>query len=144
MTAGRRVDAHETRCLRADIKLSKAACATLQDAARKALQDAFTGKKDPFAAAEERAKKRGEGGGAGGGSGGGGGGGSGGGFNFSEWGDSFRKGASSFFKTVATIFLFAATLFVLTLWKPLLDFLTALVGSPALVPACAGLYACAG
>ena len=38
-----------------------------QDAARKALQDAFKGKKDPFAAAEERAKKRGGGGGGGGG-----------------------------------------------------------------------------
>ena len=42
-----------------------------QDAARKALQDAFAGKKDPFKLAEERAKKRG-GGGGGGGSGGGG------------------------------------------------------------------------
>ena len=31
----------------------------VQDAARKALQDAFKGKKDPFAAAEERARKRG-------------------------------------------------------------------------------------
>lgn len=41
--------------------------AHVQDAARKALQDAFKGKKDPFAAAEERAKKRSGGGGGGGG-----------------------------------------------------------------------------
>jgi hypothetical protein len=88
----------------------------------------LAGKKDPFAAAEERARKRGGGGGGGGGSGGGGGGGGGsGGFNFSEWGDSFRKGTSSFFKTVATILLFGATLFALTLWRPLLAFLASLV-----------------
>ena len=41
--------------------------AMVQDAARKALQDAFKGKKDPFAAAEERARKQ-SGGGSGSGS----------------------------------------------------------------------------
>lgn len=83
----------------------------LQDAARKALQDALKGKKDPFAAAEERALKRsgGSGGGKGGsgggsdkgGGGGGDGGGFGGGFDFSGWGDAFRKGAGSLFQTVS-------------------------------------------
>ena len=104
----------------------------VQDAARKALQEAFAGKKDPFAAAEERARKRGgggsDGGGGGGGSGGGGGGsGGGGGFNFSEWGDSFRKSAIGFLQTLATILLFVAALGALALWKPLLTLLSTLV-----------------
>ncbi|GAB4818278.1 hypothetical protein N2152v2_005324 [Parachlorella kessleri] len=92
-----------------------------QDAARKALQDAFKGKKDPFAAAEAKAKQRGGGGGGGGGKGGGGGGGSGGGFNFQEWGDSFRRGLRSAWKTVGAVLLFGAALFVMTLWRPLLS-----------------------
>lgn len=56
--------------------VTSCACRTahlLQDAARKALEDALKGKKDPFAAAEKRAKKYGGGGDGGGGGGGGGG-----------------------------------------------------------------------
>lgn len=106
----------------------------MQDAARQALSSIFAGKKDPWAADEERArKKQGSGGGSGGkgGSGGGRGGNGGfGGFNFSEWGDSFRKGATSFFQTVATILLFAAALGALALWKPLLSLVTTLVSLP--------------
>lgn len=108
-----------------------------QDAARKALQDALKGKKDPFAAAEERALKRsgGSGGGKGGsgggsdkgGGGGGDGGGFGGGFDFSGWGDAFRKGAGSLFQTVGTILLFGAALGALTLWKPLITLVTTMV-----------------
>lgn len=59
--------------------------------------------------------------------GGGGGGGSGGGFNFSEWGDNFKRSLTGFFQTVATILLFAAALGALALWRPLLSLLGRLV-----------------
>ena len=59
--------------------------------------------------------------------GGGGGGGGGGGFNFSEWGDNFKRSLTGFFQTVATILLFAAALGALALWRPLLSLLGRLV-----------------
>lgn len=46
---------------------SKSSFKPLQDAAKKALQEAFQGKKDPFKIEEERRRKQGGGGGGGGG-----------------------------------------------------------------------------
>lgn len=101
----------------------------LQDAARKALQDAFKGKKDPFAAEEERRKKQGGDGGGGGGSGGGGGGGGGfgGGFNFGDFSDGFKKWFLNTLRALAATLLFLGFILLFTLWKPLLDLLTKLV-----------------
>ncbi|KAI7844902.1 hypothetical protein COHA_001551 [Chlorella ohadii] len=55
--------------------------------------------------------------------------GGGGGFNFSEWGDNFKRSMTGLFQTVATILLFAAALGALALWKPLLSLLGRLVRS---------------
>lgn len=56
-------------------------------------------------------------------------GGGGGGFNFSEWGDNFKRSLTGFFQTVATILLFAAALGALALWKPLLSLLNRVVSA---------------
>lgn len=99
----------------------------LQDAARKALQEAFAGKKDPFALDEERRKKRG--GGDGGGNGGGGGGGGGGGFNFNfgEFSDGFKKWWGNTLRAVAAVVFFFGFICLFYLWRPLLDLITKVV-----------------
>lgn len=99
----------------------------LQDAARKALQEAFQGKKDPFAAEEERRRKEGGGGGGGGGGKGGGGGGSGGGFNFGDFSDGFKKWLSNTARAIAAAALFLGFILLFTLWKPLLDLVSKIV-----------------
>ena len=96
-----------------------------QDAAKKALQDAFSGKKDPFALDEERRKRQGGGGNRG--SGGGGGGGDGGGFNFGDFSDGFRKWLRSTLRALAATFLFLAAILTMYLWKPMLEFLTTVI-----------------
>lgn len=92
----------------------------MQDAARKALQDAFAGKTDPFAVDEKRRKERG-----GGGNGGGGGG--GGGFNFQEWSDGFGKWIKNTLRGIAATLAFFAFISVFYLWKPLLDLVSVVV-----------------
>ena len=102
----------------------------MQDAARKALQDAFQGKKDPFAAEEARrlkAEKERGGDGGGGGSGGGGGGGGFGGFNFGEWSDGFRKWLRNTFRAIASALLFLGFISLFYLWRPAIDLLTLIV-----------------
>lgn len=98
----------------------------MQDAAQKALQDAFKGKKDPWALDEERARKRG-GGNGGGGNGGGGGGGSGGGFSFNDFGDNFMKWLKGTLKAIAAALCFFGFIIAFTFWEPLLKFMTMLV-----------------
>jgi hypothetical protein len=89
-----------------------------EDAARKALLDAFKGKEDPFKSMEQRKKKSS----GGGGDGGGGDGGSGNNFDFNEWGDRFKGGLFSFLKTIGTIIAFIAFISAFYLWKPVLKF----------------------
>lgn len=96
-----------------------------EDAARKALQDALKGTKDPFVDIDKRRlKKRGDGGG---GDGGGGGGGSGG-FNFSEWGDRFRGTLSGFFKFVAALFILSLVGALLLLGDNVFDIIKLIAG----------------
>lgn len=104
-----------------------------QEAAQKALQDAFKGKKDPWALDEERSRKRSAGsndsggnGGFGGGSGGGGGGGFGG-FSFNEWGDGFMKWLKGTLKAVAAALCFFGFIIAFTFWEPLLRLMTTIV-----------------
>ena len=97
----------------------------MQDAARKALQEAFAGTKDPFALDEERRKKRG--GGGDGNGGGGGGGGSGGGFNFGEFSDGFKKWLKDTLRAIASVVAFFTFIALFYLWKPLLELSTKVV-----------------
>lgn len=96
-----------------------------QEAAQKALQDAFKGKKDPWALDEERARKRG--GGNGGGGGGGGGGNGGGGFSFDAWGDGFMRWLKGTFKALAAALCFFGFIIAFTFWEPLLQLVTSIV-----------------
>jgi hypothetical protein len=94
-----------------------------QEAAQKALQDAFKDKKDPWALDEERAKKRGGGGGGGSGNGGSGGNGGNGGsnnFNFGDWGDGFLKWLRNFLKAFAAAAAFFGFIIAFTFWEPLI------------------------
>lgn len=91
-----------------------------EDAARKALLDAFKGKEDPFKSMEQRKKKASSGGGGDGGGGDGSGGGNN--FDFNEWGDRFKGGLFSFLKTIGTIIAFIAFISAFYLWKPILKF----------------------
>lgn len=96
-----------------------------QEAAQKALQDAFKDKKDPWALDEERARKRG--GGNGGGGNGGGGGRGGGGFSFDAWGDGFMRWLKGTFKALAAALCFFAFIIAFTFWGPLLQLATSIV-----------------
>ncbi|KAG7672407.1 hypothetical protein Ndes2526B_g09081 [Nannochloris sp. 'desiccata'] len=95
-----------------------------QDAARKALQEAFAGKKDPFAAEEERRRKEG---GGGNGGGGGGGGGFGGGFNFGDFSDGFKKWLKNTLSALAAALCFFGFIALFLLWKPVLEVLNTIV-----------------
>lgn len=96
-----------------------------QEAAQKALQDAFKDKKDPWALDEERARKKGGNGGGGGGRGGGGG--FGGGFSFNDWGDGFMKWIKGTLKAIAAALCFFGFILAFTFWEPLLRFMTTIV-----------------
>jgi hypothetical protein len=100
-----------------------------QEAAKKALQDAFKGKKDPFALDEEREKRRrgGGGGGGGGGQGGGGGGFGGGNMDFNEWGDKFLKWLKATLKAIGAALGFFTFIGMFYFWEPLLKFTVMLV-----------------
>lgn len=113
---------HNTIC-RFDHLITTTFTLQQQDAARKALQDAFKGAKDPFAAEEKRRKERGGGGGGGdGGSGGGFG-----GFDFNDFGENFKKWLSSTMRAIAAAILFIGAISLFYLWQPLLTLLTKIV-----------------
>jgi hypothetical protein len=91
-------------------------------AARQALQAAFQGVRDPFAADEKRRLERGGDGGAGGGGGGSGGGGGGGfgGFDLGGAGDSIMKWLRATARALAAALLFLGFILLFTLWQPAL------------------------
>lgn len=106
----------------------------LQDEARRALQDIFKDKVDPFALDEARLQKQlkksgGDGGSGGGGRGGGGGG--AGGFNFGEWSDRFRRWLKTTLRAVAATLLFVGAICMFYLWTPLIALLTKCVSVAA-------------
>lgn len=98
----------------------------MQDAAKKALQQLLSGKKDILAAYDARDPPGG--GGSGGGGGGGGGGGFGGfGDSFRDFGDNmwrFLKGLGS---TLGAVLLFVGALVVMSLWQPIIAFCVATI-----------------
>ncbi len=99
-----------------------------QDAAKKALQEMFEGKKDILAAYDAQPDTGGPGGAGGKGRFGGGGGGFGG-FSegFSDFGDNARKFFKSLGSTVGALFMFVGVVAVFSLWQPLMGLIVYVV-----------------
>lgn len=100
-----------------------------QDAAKKALQEMFQGKKDILAAYDAQPDTGGRGGAGGKGGFGGGGGGGFGGFSggFSDFGDNARKFFKSLGSTVGALLMFVAVIAVFSLWQPLMGLIVYVV-----------------
>eukprot|EP00884_Botryococcus_braunii_P009747 jgi/Botrbrau1/18774/Bobra.0386s0092.1 len=101
-----------------------------EEAAKKALQDAFQGKGDLLAAYDRDGGDGGKGGKKGGGGGGGGGGGSGGGWELPDWrgwGSQMGGGLKKALQTIAAILLFVFVIFSGSLVKPIFGFLSAFI-----------------
>lgn len=102
----------------------------MQEAARKALQDAFKGKNDFLSAYDRDGGDKGGKGGKKGGGGSGGGGGGGGGWgmpDWREWGSGIGGGLKRMLQTAAAILLFVLVIFSGSLAKPFFAFVSACI-----------------
>eukprot|EP01024_Parvocaulis_polyphysoides_P037457 TRINITY_DN33388_c0_g1_i1.p2 TRINITY_DN33388_c0_g1~~TRINITY_DN33388_c0_g1_i1.p2 ORF type:complete len:210 (+),score=30.19 TRINITY_DN33388_c0_g1_i1:135-764(+) len=97
-----------------------------EGAARKALEEAFKGKRDVLASNDPKLSRF-SGGGSGDGKGGGSGGGWFGSFNWNEFGDGAKKSFGGFFRTIGAILLFAFAFGVVAMIKPTIGFISSVL-----------------